>query len=247
QEVILERLRQLESSVETSVAAIQKSKAELLREMEKKLNEQKAQAIGDSKKRLEELLTRQRQMFKRDLETATKQIEAFLTIQHYLTAGIDFSFHGWPISPDLGLFVLGKLRTSDYDLIIEFGSGTSTALMAKALQILERADDGGNRDSGARLPRIISFEHDASYYQKTHSLLKAHGLRALVDLIHAPLTNWTDGERNYSYYDCHAQLNDVGTKLGKCTQRIFVLIDGPPGDTCEMARYPAIPHLLRTL
>ena len=55
---------------------------------------------------------------------------------NYLRTGdVLGDFHGWPISPDIGLFLLEKMREQQYDLIIECGSGTATALFAKALEI----------------------------------------------------------------------------------------------------------------
>ncbi|HSW22938.1 MAG TPA: hypothetical protein VLJ62_09235, partial [Burkholderiaceae bacterium] len=77
--------------------------------------------------------TRLRNEMRKQLAGAVKQVESFMSIQNYLASGeMLTNFHGWPISPDVGVFVLEKIRERKYDLIIEFGSGTSTMLFAKA-------------------------------------------------------------------------------------------------------------------
>ncbi|HFM4818112.1 TPA: hypothetical protein ACG7N5_004906, partial [Escherichia coli] len=68
------------------------------------------------------------------LNKSVRHVEAFISIQQYLTHGDCITgFHGWPISPDMGVFLLEKIRERNYDAIIEFGSGVSTLLIAKGL------------------------------------------------------------------------------------------------------------------
>ena len=42
--------------------------------------------------------------------------------------------HGWPVSPDFALNQVRMIQSFKYDLIIEFGSGTSTLLSLRALE-----------------------------------------------------------------------------------------------------------------
>jgi len=69
------------------------------------------------------------------IDNAGKQIEAYIGIQSFLQTGrAPAELHGWPISPDLALFLVKSITTNNYDLVIEFGSGSSTVLMAQALK-----------------------------------------------------------------------------------------------------------------
>ncbi|MCK7579982.1 MAG: hypothetical protein MZV65_32785 [Chromatiales bacterium] len=55
-------------------------------------------------------------------------------LQSYM--GADFlmpEMHTWPISPDLGVLLIRLIESSDYDAVVEFGSGVSTVILAKAL------------------------------------------------------------------------------------------------------------------
>ncbi|WP_354686591.1 hypothetical protein [Cupriavidus necator] len=184
---------------------------------------------------------------KRDLSNAAsnaiKQIEAFIGIQRWLP--IDDSaldFHGWPISPDLGIFLLGKIQEGKYDLIIEFGSGTSTVLFARAFA---RARGAEIKESLEQLSqkRVISFEHDRLYYEKTLKLLKTRGLDEFVNLVHAPLVDHDDSSNTYLHYDCAPLLRQIAQFAEGRTLSILVLVDGPPELTCKNARYPAIPKI----
>jgi hypothetical protein len=183
------------------------------------------------------------------LANAVRQMEAFLGIQHYLQTGEGITgFHGWPISPDVGLLLLDKIRENGYALIIEFGSGTSTVLLAKALNTLVRTrGEPAAWQSHRLVHRIVSFEHDPRYLNDTARLLDTHAAADRVRLLHAPLIDWLHGEQVFHFYDCAAELARLDTTLGHAPARILVLVDGPPGRTCPLARYPAIPLLFQHL
>ncbi|MGL4885820.1 MAG: hypothetical protein ACRC4V_05635 [Aeromonas veronii] len=171
------------------------------------------------------------------LGKAVRHIEAFVAIQQYLTHGDGITgFHGWPISPDLGVFLLERLRERQYDVIIEFGSGTSTLLMAKALQAFNLLKDGESK-------HILTFDHDTYYFEKTQNLLASHKVDSLVDVRLVPLKEWSDQTGNYRYYSCHDALTELAGRLQGSRKRLLVLVDGPPGNTCPNARYPAVPFM----
>lgn len=183
------------------------------------------------------------------LSNAVRQIEAFIGIQSFMTTGESLAnFHGWPISPDLGIFLLNRIKNCSYDVIIEFGSGTSTLLFSKALSVQIR--DGREPENWQSHPldkRLMSFEHDLKYHGDTRRLLESNNGAAAVDLIHAPLVDWNDGTGSYLFYDCDASLQAVASRLGDERARILVLVDGPPGKICANARYPAVPHIFNRL
>ncbi|MFB9846590.1 FkbM family methyltransferase [Oceanisphaera arctica] len=203
------------------------------------------------------------------LGNTAKQIESFMGIQNYLEKGIKpLSFHGWPISPDIGLYITGLIDEANYDCIIEFGSGTSTLLMAKALNAKQKNLTVKNvknikkHKENKRLhdikdidytyhvlpAKIISFEHNFLYFEKTGKLLVEHGIEHLVDLVHAPLVDYQyKDDQQYLYYNCEEKLSDIAKLFKGKKANIMVLIDGPPGATNNNARFPALPHLINTL
>lgn len=199
------------------------------------------------------------------LGNSAKQLEAFMGIQSYLEKGIKpLSFHGWPISPDIGLYIAGLIDANNYDVIIEFGSGTSTVLMAKALLSKQRGitqkmlsekhakpsnelmiAEGEYNDLPAR---IVTFEHNSKYHTQTLKALQDNGVDHLVDLVHAPLVDYQykDGSQ-YLYYSCADKLAELAKVFKGRKANILVLVDGPPGATNKNARFPALPHLLNEL
>ncbi|WP_421757341.1 hypothetical protein, partial [Comamonas thiooxydans] len=175
------------------------------------------------------------------LANSVKQLESFMNIQSFFSSGDFFSdFHGWPISPDIGVFLLEKMRSQNYDLIIEFGSGTSTALFAKAAEVMS------GKTQKSAVPKtlkteIVTFEHNQLYHEKTQKMLRSRKLDGYVNLIHAPLIDWKDESQDYLYYDCQLDLSSLAEKYKEQKIKILVLVDGPPGKTCKNARYPAVP------
>jgi FkbM family methyltransferase len=198
---------------------------------------------------------------------SVKQVESFIGVQSFLETGqLAMEYHGWPISSDIALFLLGKIQSNNYDLIIEFGSGTSTNLFAKAmlkqvdvsLGLTEKDNKYTNSTSDKRvtdvigfskeLPqRVLTFEHNKKYYDTTLASLKQNGLDNVVNLVHAPLVDFLSDGESYLYYDCDKSLDYIADIYRDRTANILVLIDGPPGSTCPLARFPAITKLLNVL
>lgn len=245
-----------------------------LADTEEKLAQAQTQiaAQGQSSKRFDELEAKLaalgnnivNEVDKKLLNTG-KQLESFVGLQGYFQHGeVPLSYHGWPISPDLALFLVDKVESKNYDLIIEFGSGTSTALFAKAvlnrgLRARGRNEHLLDRQSGEKdlafvqpsendLPkRVISFEHNKEFYQKTQHLLQNGGLQKVVDLVHAPLVDYRFENEDYLYYDCDAVLSRIATMFEGRVAKILVLVDGPPAKTGPDARFPAVPKLMNRL
>ena len=179
---------------------------------------------------------------KTEVTNATKQLEAFFGIKSYFETGeVIGELHGWPISPDLGLYLIQQLEATPYDLVIEFGSGTSTQLMAKTLEVIAQ------RHPTRGKPTQVAFEHLANYHEKTLSVLQQSGHANLVHLHHTPLAPYQapDGT-TYAYYDCETQLQEMSREFcNRKDMRILVLVDGPPKSTGVHARYPALPLLIK--
>lgn len=137
---------------------------------------------------------------------------------------------GWAISSDLAMFLVREISTRNYDLVIEFGSGESTILLADALKVFQKA-------TAKRRPRLVSFEHLPVHGRKTRQKLRAAGLLDVADVVDARLIAFGDGY----FYDCSATLASLSTGTEGSDKSILVLVDGPPGKTCREARYPALP------
>lgn len=221
------------------------------------LNEQKNQ-LGSIQKALNKT-------FEKNINNATRQIESFIGVQNYLKDGAyPFDFHGWPISPDIALFLLNQIEDNNYDLIIEFGSGTSTALFAEALVKknqrltpqaqfqLENSESSSQamqvyyEPAFSDLPRrVVTFEHNKKYYDQTLDRLIKMKLDQAVDLVYAPLVDFQFKEDSYLYYSCNSKLEELAKAFEGRRAKILVLVDGPPAATCPLARFPALPSLLK--
>jgi hypothetical protein len=176
----------------------------------------------------------------KDTLNAARQLEAHLAVQHYLQTGQTIEeMHGWAISPDLARYLIDSLESNHYDLIIEFGSGVSTALMARVLA------NKSNKSSNESPSEFIAFEHLEKYHQKTLGILKKLHLSKYVNLALAPLTSYnTHGQIEYPFYDCDEYLKAISSKFDSSHVKIFVFVDGPPASTGKYARYPAMPAIL---
>jgi hypothetical protein len=112
------------------------------------------------------------------------------------------------------------------DLVLEFGSGISTAVLAQAM-----------RDSGAGsdLPLVISIEQDQAHAGRTRALLAAAGLGESVVVVVAPIAR-----QRIEGFDttCYALPEGIEVLFGD-RKAEFVLVDGPAGETG--ARYGTLP------
>lgn len=202
------------------------------------------------------------------------QLQAYWGVQHYLEQGeAPLNFGGWAIEADLATQLVSTLQQNNFDLIIEFGSGTSTLLLAKTL--LQQWVEPKTTSEHAQLEhptrnakgtektlahqdlpqRIISFEQDKQHFQTTQQQLEQAQLSALVDLVLAPLvpTSRANGLQSQNsteplFYDCEARLARLAQLYEGRQANILVLVDGPyspQGDT--LARAPALGTVLQYL
>jgi predicted O-methyltransferase YrrM len=108
-------------------------------------------------------------------------------------------------------------------IIVECGSGTSTIWLAYAL---ERLGSG----------QVIALEHLEGFADKTRKHLAQHSLERYSKVHTAPLVEREIHGENYLWY--------ASDRVHELPAEIDVLIvDGPPGTTGPIARYPALPAL----
>lgn len=129
---------------------------------------------------------------------------------------------GWAASPDVLAYLLREVG-ADRHTIVEIGSGSSTAILGRALA---RRGTGGH---------VHALEHHASFAEKTRALVRAMGAVEYASVHHGELTEHEIGSETFRWYDRSAweDLRDID----------LLFVDGPPGDTGELARYPAVPLL----
>jgi exonuclease SbcC len=181
--------------------------------------------------------------------TITRQLEAFIQL-HSLIGPIPGLLHSWPVSADFALHMLQLLLALSPELVIEFGSGTSTALLLQGLALANPHCTGSAQ--GARsAPQLLTFEHLAHYHQLTAELLASCRLRRHAQLLLTPLEPWSDASGKYSYYSQLERISATAAALRRKRQRplrqLLVIVDGPPGATGPQARYPALPALLEAI
>lgn len=130
---------------------------------------------------------------------------------------------GWAISADLLLHLVHLIRAGRYAHIVELGSGTSTCWLAWALAAFD-------------IPgQVTSLEHHSWFRRRTRDCLREWGVHDRADVRLAMLREVRIEGVPYRWYDpaCWADLRECD----------LLLVDGPPGRTGPMARFPAVPLL----
>lgn len=131
----------------------------------------------------------------------------------------------WALNPtDLLALVhlIGQRRPA---LVVELGSGTSSVWIGYALEQV-----GG---------RLISVDHDPEYAGRTRRMIAAHGLQTVVEVRDAPLRTVEVRGETFDWYDPGALADVDGIDV--------LVVDGPPGSTGPMSRYPALDMLRHRL
>lgn len=180
---------------------------------------------------------------KRDIDNAVRQVEACIRLQHYLGPEVMLpEVHNWPISPDFGVLLIQLVEDHEYDAVIEFGSGTSTLILAKALHRVAQ------RKGQPHPSPLLSFDHLEQYRHRAEWNLVKAGLTQHCRVELAPLAPWHSRlGTEFSYYACDQALQQLRPKLKDEGAKVLVVVDGPPAGTCQHARFPALPKVLDVL
>lgn len=157
----------------------------------------------------------------------TREVEALLQLYSRISprSGMPSS-GGWAIDATGVLTLLDLVASTQPGLVVELGSGTSSVWLGYALEPEARG-------------RVVSIEHDAGYAERTASDLRRHGLDKVVELRNAPLVASPVPWHETPWYDPSVldDLHDID----------LLIVDGPPGGTGPLARYPALPVLQHRL
>jgi predicted O-methyltransferase YrrM len=165
---------------------------------------------------------------RREQDASYRQIESHVSLMTSLglRAPLPAMRQTWAIAPDSAAFLIQVMLEHGVRTVLEVGSGLSTVLVAKALELTEGTS-------------FISLEQDSKYMAKTLALLRAEGLESQVDLVEAPLQEALIGESVWQWYD--------QSKLEGLSGIDLLIVDGPPSRSGDFARYPALPLLASKL
>lgn len=163
----------------------------------------------------------------KNIQNIYTQIESLFWLQQCLTLQRPLPpLRGWPTSPDFLLKLHSFVLKSKPKLIIETGSGASTLVIADAL-----------RQNG--MGKLISLEHLQKYADKTYETLAVEGLTPWVELRVGALEPWRGEHLNPKDVDKPSRWYQLNLK--GIDHIDLLVVDGPPGNTCLYARYPALP------
>jgi predicted O-methyltransferase YrrM len=158
----------------------------------------------------------------RVIRESERQQQALTQIRPLL-GELPLDFSGWAADPVTVHNAVRLVVETRPGLVVECGSGNSTVVIARCLRALGRG-------------RMISLDHDPAYARRTAELLRLHGVDDLVTVVGAPLVaREADGQVVQWYGPQYEPLLDGPIDI--------LLVDGPPGASSRLARYPAVPIL----
>ena len=132
----------------------------------------------------------------------------------------------WAASPDILLLLARRARERRPRIVVECGSGISTVVLARCMQLNERG-------------QVYSLEHDPSHAMQTRRELARHGLEAFASVLDVSLRPYSLGGMQLNWYDLEALEIDDPIEL--------LFIDGPPRIPGLLTRYPCGPLLFKRL
>ena len=156
-----------------------------------------------------------------------QQIQAFISLNSLLKPNMPLPpMRGSVISPDIANILAATIMKHRPEVIVECGSGISTLISGYCVQ-----KNGHGH--------IWSLEHEKEYAAITQENLNEHGLAQHVEVLFAPLKEYTINEKRYLFYDSETlkQIDSID----------LLFIDGPPRTIYLDIRYPALPLLAQKL
>lgn len=157
------------------------------------------------------------------LDEKTREIQNALSIQQ-LGFRFPLFLGGWSIDSFLGKFLIQTLMENPPKTIVELGSGSSTLLIARCMQLLGRNDF-----------RHIAVDHEERYLNLTRQFLALNELEDRIEFWICPLRHMEEIDKLW--------YGDLLGRLGE-TKIDLLLVDGPPGFLQIESRLPALPLLL---
>lgn len=129
---------------------------------------------------------------------------------------------GWAGSPDFLAKLIELIIKEKPHTVLEASSGVSTVVIGLALKLNNYG-------------KVISLDHEELYAKSTIGNVKSNEISDVANIIHCPLRNYNIFDQNWIWYETES--------LNLSEEIDLLVIDGPPGSTQHLARYPAIPLL----
>jgi predicted O-methyltransferase YrrM len=132
---------------------------------------------------------------------------------------------GFALDQEVAALLAREVATGRPAVVVELGSGTSTAIIGLQLARLGHG-------------HLYSLEHDPAFARRTLGHVRALGLESAVSVLEAPLVPTPVGPETYRWYRLPPEVAAL--------ERIdLLLVDGPPQatDPDGTPRYPAFPLL----
>lgn len=154
-----------------------------------------------------------------------RDVRAWQHLMDYRGSQTYLPWSSYAMGGEALVLVVNEIMRSGPGLVVELGSGISTLELARALR---------RRGRG----HLVTFDHDAAWCELITRRAGEEGLSDLVTVVHAPLEDLELAGQNYRWYSPAAVERTIQNRPID-----ILLVDGPPGQTCRRARYPAIPVL----
>jgi predicted O-methyltransferase YrrM len=177
-------------------------------------------------RKLEMLESHQKRNAPRLMDSMFRQIESLVSL--YLDLNLHRSLPAtreWAASPDFLRELVSHALNTRPEVIVECGSGVSTIVLARCLELNETG-------------HLYSLEHSQKFGEQTRKALEKHGLSRWATVIDSPIKPVEIGGVAWNWYSLE-QLPQG--------QIDMLIVDGPPGDMGKWVRYPAGPMLFPRL
>ena len=165
---------------------------------------------------------------KQKIKESYRQLEIYTTLVNALNIEKPLpgsnSLDGFAANPDLLFLIYDTIKKYKPNVIVEAGSGISTLISAYSLKKISQG-------------QIISLDHDKHFSSIITSEIDKHSLNDYAQVLHAPLISYP--KNKFQWYDI------IG--LDKIDTIDLLTIDGPPVNSSNNARYPALPLLFEKL
>jgi predicted O-methyltransferase YrrM len=184
------------------------------------------QAIRLDSNRIEAKLNQLHSQTNKSIESISRATQETVNAVCISSLGFQFPIFlgGWSIDAFLGKFLVQHLMEHRPKCIVELGSGSSTILIARTLQLM-----------GINYCDHVAVDHEAKYLAISRDYARLNGLEDRVTWLDCPLQHYQELDKLW-YGGLTEKLADRKIDL--------LIIDGPPGPLQPMSRYPALPLLL---
>lgn len=134
-------------------------------------------------------------------------------------------FNGGALRPICIAYILNEIIINQRKMILEFGSGLSTIMMARLIK-------KNNLDV-----KIFSVEHNQEWASIIERYLEKENLRQYVNIIRTDLKEIKTNLGNVNWYEYNTIINNINHNKFD-----LIIVDGPPAnaENIKYSRYPAL-------